>query len=954
MNFRFFNCFGALLAYAAFQPAIGQELDFNRDIKPILSENCYFCHGPDGKNRKAKLRLDTYDGAIHEVVVPGKPAESELIARIFSSDPDAQMPPPEAKIALDERQKDLLERWVAAGAEYDEHWSFVPPEKVELREGEHPLDQLVGSEPAPEAERALLLRRVFLDLTGLPPTPQELARFVSDEEPGAYERLVGRLLASPAYGERMAWDWLDAARYADSNGYQGDNERTMWPWRDWVVDAFNANMPYDQFTIWQLAGDLIPDATDMSRMATGFLRNHPINGEGGRIPEENRVDYVMDMTETMGTVWLGLTLNCCRCHDHKFDPLLQKDYYQFTDFFNQTPVTGGGGNAQTPPVLAVLNDREKSEIAKIGEKIAALDQDILDHRREPTAAKKWQPLIPATATAAHQSLAIEKGGEVLAHGDSSDNDTYTIVSKTRFGKVAALRLEALKHESMTAGGLSRADSANFVLSEIEISIRRGWGDLERVKIARSKASFEQGSWAVAGTYDGKVSTGWAVLDGKFADREQTAVWYFEKPVSLGAEDQLEVVLRHDSKHKLHNMGHFRLSLSDDGAVGLAEAEDAKLVELKGQREKLVKRRVAVQRRVPNVMVMADMDTRRKTFILGSGLYSERQDEVGPGIPEALPQMPDSFPDNRLGLARWIVSPENPLTARVTVNRLWQQLFGIGLVKTPEDFGSQGELPPNQELLDWMAVDFVENGWDVKRLMRLIVTSKIYKQTAKSAEGYLEDPQNRQLARGPRFRMPGWMLRDQALSVSGLLVEKRGGKPLNPYQPPGIWEEMSFGKKKYVQDSGESLYRRGIYTFWRRIAPPTAFFDNSGRQLCQVNPLRTNTPLQALYTLNDVVFVEAARVLAEKAMLAHPESDAGRFNFIFYRVLARRPSLSEVATLNEIRERTESEYTASIPDAKAFLSLGESPRNEDLGIAEHASWTALALAVLNLDEAVTKP
>ena len=525
--------------------ARGEEVDFNRDIKPILSENCFFCHGPDAGKRKAKLRLDSFEGATAEVVVPGKPDESELVQRIFSDDPEQRMPPPEAKISLSAEQKRLLKGWVASGAEYKKHWAFVPPQKVELRGDAHPLDQLVGRalekrgmQLAPQASRTILLRRVFLDLTGLPPTPAQVAQFIADQKPGAYERLVDRLLASPAYGERMAWDWLDAARYADSNGYQGDGERTMWPWRDWVVKAFNENMPYDEFSIWQLAGDLLPDASDEMKLATGFCRNHPINGEGGRIAEENRVDYVMDMTETMGTVWLGLTLNCCRCHDHKFDPLLQKDYYKFSDFFNQTPVDGGGGNAQTPPNLAVVTDEKLAQLADLSrqidgveERIAARKQEIV---REKAAGKTspalWTTLVPQQATALKQKLTISPGGEILAGGENPKNDTYTIAGVPGLEQLAALRLDALKHDSMTGGGLARSDSGNFVLTEIEIAVQRAaGGDPERLKIAKAEATYVQGGWKIEATYDGKPDTGWAVYENRTVDREHAAVWRIEKP-----------------------------------------------------------------------------------------------------------------------------------------------------------------------------------------------------------------------------------------------------------------------------------------------------------------------------------------------------------------------------------------------------------------------------------------
>jgi len=946
-----------------------QEIDFNRDIKPILSENCYFCHGPDAGDRKAKLRLDTFEGATAEVVVPGKPEESEFVHRIFTDDGEERMPPPEAKIALSEEEKNLLKQWIESGAEYKEHWAFVPPEKAKLRGDSHPIDQLVnkalsarGMKLAPEADRFVLIRRVALDLTGFPPSPEMVKEFLRDEKPGAYERLVDRLLASPSYGERMAWDWLDAARYADSNGYQGDNERTMWPWRDWVVKAFNENLPYDKFTLWQLAGDLLPDATDEMRLATGFCRNHPINGEGGRISEENRVDYVMDMTETMGTVWLGLTLNCCRCHDHKFDPLPQKDYYQLSDYFNQTPVDGGGRSGQTAPILAVHDQSQKIELARLNMEVSAAEQELKDitaqvkhERSENPPENQWRRLQVKSASAEKQTLAVQDGELVLASGENPANDTYTLRLGSPIASIGSIRLDALRHKTMTGGGLSRSDSGNFVLTEIEVSVKRaGKDEAELVKINAAEATFEQGSLKIAGTFDGKKTSGWAVYEGRNIDRDHTGIWRFEKPVSVAEGDELIVVLRHDSKHPQHVLGHFRLSIAADREAGFSESEDPRISKAKKTRDDLKSRRDSLQRSAPKVMVMADMSKRRKTYILDSGLYSKHGAEVFAGVPEALHPMPDGYPNNRLGLARWLVAPENPLTARVTVNRFWQQIFGIGLVKTAEDFGAQGELPPQQELLDWLAVDFRESGWDVKRLMKLIVTSRAYKQTAKSAEGYREDPENRWLARGPRFRMPSWMLRDNALAASGLLVEKQGGRPLNPYQPAGIWEETSYGKKKYSQDSGDDLYRRSLYTFWRRIAPPTAFFDNAGRQVCQVNPVRTNTPLHALYTLNDVTFVEASRVLAGKAMKSHPDSESGRFSMIFERILARPPGAAEVATLTEVLVKTRKHYEESPEEARKFLSEGESPRDESLDAVEHASWTALCLAVFNFDEAVTKP
>ena len=729
------RCLVSLFTLLGCLPASAAEpIHFSRDIQPILAENCYFCHGPDAKKRKADLRLDTKEGALG-VLKLGDSAASELVRRITSTKPHQQMPPPKSNRTLTPEQVTLLKRWIDAGAPWGDHWAFTPlerPRPPQADQSLHPIDRFVAARQrraglafAPEAERTTLLRRVTLDLTGLPPTPEEVAAFVSDLAPDAYAKVVDRLLGSPAYGERMAWDWLDAARYADSNGYQGDGDRTMWPWRDWVVEAFNRNLPYDQFTIWQLAGDLLPAATFEQKLATGFCRNHMINGEGGRIAEENRVDYVMDMTETMGTVWLGLTLNCCRCHDHKYDALSQKDYYGLFAFFNQTPVTGGGGDPQTAPNLEI-----------------------------PTSA--------------------------------------------------------------------------------------------------------------------------------------------------------------------------------------AEPADPKAA-----------------RRV-RVMVMEDMPKPRKTFLLGRGQYNKPGVEVAAAVPAKLPPLPAGLPANRLGLARWLVAAENPLTARVTVNRLWQQCFGVGLVKTVEDFGVQGEIPLHGELLDWLAREFRDSGWDLKALLRLIVTSQTYRQSSRVTPLLAErDPENRLLARGPRFRLPAWMLRDQALAASGLLARRSGGPAVRGYQPPGVWEEATFGNKRYQQDHGEALYRRSLYTFWRRILGPTLFFDNASRQICTVKPFRTNTPLHALAMLNDATYVEAARVLAERALLINEATHAERLNFLYRRVLARPATVQEQTILLAGYQRARSQFATDLTAAGKLLTVGESPRDLRFDPVQHAAWTTVCLSILNLDETLTK-
>ncbi len=825
----------ALLAGVAPARDPRPAVDFGRDILPILSDNCFRCHGPDAKARKAGLRLDTPEGALRKadpVIVPGQSAASELVHRVASTDTEVVMPPPKSNRKLSPRQIALLRQWIDEGAPWGRHWALekpVRPAPPRVREENWPrnaIDAFVlarleaeGLRPSPEAPRETLIRRLTLDLTGLPPTPEEVQHFLADRSPNAYERLVDRLLASPHYGERMVWEWLDAARYADSNGYQGDGERTMWPWRDWAVAALNRNLPFDQFTVWQIAGDLLPGATQEQKLATAFCRNHMINGEGGRIAEENRVDYVMDMTETTATVWLGLTFNCCRCHDHKFDALTQRDYYGLFAFFNQTPVDGGGGNPQTPPVLALLSREETARLDALNEALRRAAREVDEAERK---------LFPRAA-----------------------------------GQTAA--------DSPKAGGLEPD-----ILSLLKLPAeKRGRGQIEQL----------EKTWQAS--------------------------------------------------------------------------ESAYVALLKKQRAGL-EARDAASRAGVRVMVMEDMPKPRDTFLLTRGSYEKPAEKVGAAVPAALmtpvANVPGSpgMPRNRLGLARWLVSPDNPLTARVTVNRAWQQFFGAGLVKTSEDFGVQGEKPSHPELLDFLATEFVRTGWDVKGLHRLIATSATYRQSSKMTPALVErDPANRLLARGPRYRLPSWMVRDQALAASGLLVRRLGGPPVKPYQPSGVWEEATFGTKRYQQDKGEALYRRSLYTFWRRIVGPTEFFDTAARQTCVVKPTRTNSPLHALTTLNDVTYVEAARALAGRVLSAAGPSPEERIEHAFRLVLARGPTSAEKQVLLGGLERVRRQFAADPQAVRKFLAVGESQSDEKVDAVEHAAWAAVCSTILNLDEALSK-
>jgi len=812
-------------------------VDFSREILPILSENCFHCHGPDASGRKADLRLDTKEGAFLKnadgaaAIVPGHPEASMLVERILTTDKDELMPPPKSNRKVTPGERELLKRWVAEGANWGTHWAFAPLKKpaIPSNGSSHPIDALVRErlksenlDLQPRAPRRTLLRRLSLDLIGLPPSLEETANFDADTAEDALARTVDRLLASPRYGERMAWDWMEAARYADTNGYQGDNERTMWPWRDWVVNAFNRNLPYDQFTLWQLAGDLLPEATHDQKLATGFLRNYAINGEGGRIAEENRVDYVMDMAETTGTVWLGLTFLCCRCHDHKYDPLLQSDYYRFFGFFNQTPVTGGGGDPQTAPRLDVPQGNELAEVEKTKAALKEAEGKWTEHWRESAGRRaEW---VAAGA--------VEKAG-------SQEDETKT--SKP--------------------GSLKAA-----------------------LEVPEAKWSAEQRK---------VVEEAWAKEDPDF------------KKLQASREN-----LRHKSQNAAKS--------------------------------------------VTRVMVMGELPKPRQTFILDRGLYNQPGKEVSAGVPLSLPPLGEGDPANRLGLARWLASPENPLMARVTVNRLWQQLFGIGLVKTAEDFGVQAETPIHRELLDWLAAEFRDSGWNLKALLRLILTSETYLQSSNVPPGLAEhDPNNRLLARGARFRMPSWMIRDNALAASGLLSGRIGGGPVKPYQPEGVWEEATFGVTKYVQDKGESLYRRSLYTFWRRIVGPTNFFDTTSRNSCSVKPLRTNTPLHALSTLNDPTYVEAARVLAQRAWKSSATEPQDRIRAVFQQVLSRAPSETELGLWGRALERQRQVFEAEPANTERLLTVGEAMRDATIPPAEHAAFTAVCLSILNLDETLTK-
>ncbi len=1012
---RFFACLALVGVALAPMPALAADaprVNFSRDILPILSDNCFFCHGPEEQSRKADLRLDTKAGLLrteNPIVIPGKSSESELILRVTSDDKEELMPPPRSNRVLKPREIELLRRWIDEGADWRKHWAYEAPQRPQppdVKDSAWPknvIDQFVlarleqeGLQPAATGSKETLIRRATLDLTGLPPTPEEIDAFLSDNSEKAYETLVDRLLKSPHYGERMAWEWLDAARYADTNGYQGDPTRSMWYWRDWVIEALNNNMSFDQFTVEQLAGDLLPDPTRSQLIATGFHRNHMINGEGGRIAEESRVDYVQDRVETTGTVWMGLTFNCCRCHDHKFDPFLQREYYQLSAYFNSIDESGGtDAYPQAQPVLAMATPEQEARIAELKAREALTGKDRSDLEQKlrglqtewekslagnngKPAQAEWVALVPEEM-ASEEGATLSKVADnaILVSGSNPAQDTFTVSAKIKRLEVTGFRLEALPDPSLVNSGPGRADNGNFVLTEFKVML-----DGKPVELTAISADYEQGGFPIANTVDGKSETGWAVASefGKL----HTALYESRIPAAPnGADRKLALRLEFRSPHISHVLGKFRISMTSSpvatfrtipeniraiAALSPDQRNDGQktelidyylnsspeLAEAKRAADGARQAREQAEKELPRTMILRDRAQPRETFILVRGAYDKYGDKVTHGVPAILPALPADAPPTRLALARWIVSPEHPLTARVTVNRYWQLFFGNGLVKTAEDFGVQGEKPSHPELLDWLAREFIESGWNVKHIHKLIIMSATYRQSSRVVAGAAErDPENRLLARGPRYRLPSWMIRDQALAAGGLLVDKIGGKPVQGYQPSGIWEEATFGQIRYNQEHGESLYRRSLYTFWRRIVGPTMFFDVANRQTCTVKIARTNTPLHALVTLNDVTYVEAARALGQRVLLGSARDDAGRITAAFRRLTSREPKPVELEILSRRLDKLRQLYAADEAAAKKLVATGESPADPKLAAAELAAWTSLATLLLNLDETISK-
>jgi hypothetical protein len=1026
-----------------------EKIRFNRDVRPILSDTCFHCHGPDEKERKGGLRLDVRAEALKPAksggtaIVPGKPEQSEIITRIHSGDAEEVMPPPKLHKALTAAQRETLRNWIAQGAEYEGHWAFLKPVRVEPPLATpNPIDGFLraklaaaGLKPSPGAPREALIRRLALDLTGLPPAPAEVAAFLADTQPGAYERLVDRLLASPSYGEHMAVPWLDLARYADSNGFQTDTSREMWHWRDWLIEAFNRNQPFDQFTVEQLAGDLLPQPTRAQILATGFNRNHRLNGEGGRIVEEWFAETVIDRVETTGLTWMALTFNCCRCHDHKYDPISQKEFYELFSYFNSCDETGvlgefggAGGNRKggnTPPVLFLPTEEETTLLAKLDGEIKATEKQLAAARKELSAeiaawekdftsklsdtAAVWNsPQVLEARSLGGATLEPQPDGSHLATGKNPAHDSYELVLKPSAAQLTGLLLEVFPEPSLPTRSLGRGSTGNFVLTGLEVDILKpGATEPEIAVFTKAEADYEQKGFEVAKIIEGQPKpaprkrsaerktgkAGWAVDGADATKKVPRKALFVCDPVDLPEGTTITVRLIHGSSFGDHNIARFKVHTSALPPAALSLKGDGLPEGIKTALHREPSKRTPQQRseiekfyvaNTPNPvrqsedrlsdlrkkfkettdsqyssMVMKEVASPRQAFILARGEYDRPSQPVTRGLPAVLPPLPEGVPNDRLGLAKWLVSGEHPLTARVWVNRAWERIFGTGIVKTTENFGSQAEWPSHPELLDWLATEFVRLNWDMKAMLRLIVTSDTYRQsTVVTPEQLAKDPENRLLTRMPRLRLSAETLRDQALRVSGLLVDKIGGPSVRPYMPEAVWDETSvYGNlRNYKPDEGEGLYRRTLYTIWKRTAAPPSMllFDSPSREICTVKRSRSNTPTQALALLNEVTYVEAARKLAEGMLLEGGASPESRVEWAFQRVLARKPDAFERETVTRKLKARLQKLAPEEAAARQMITLGKSKPADSLPPAELAAYTVTANVLLNLDEAVTRP
>ncbi len=1007
---------GALLAL---QLSAAPPVDFARDVRPILSDHCFGCHGPDESSRQASLRFDIEDGPKKPrgdrppAIVPGDTAASLILQRVAPADPAMRMPPPYSdRKPLTDQEVATLRAWIEQGAKWQSHWSFIapvrPPEPPVKNRAwvRNPIDSFIlarlgkeGMKPSPEADRARLLRRVSFDLTGLPPTMAELDAFLADKSPDAYEKAVDRLLASPRYGERMAVDWLDAARYADTHGYQTDPAKEMWPWRDWVINAFNANMPYDRFTVEQLAGDLLPNATLDQKIATGFQRNPRVNSETGAIAEEFEAETLVDRASTVGTVWMGLTVGCARCHDHKYDPITQRDFYSLAAYFNNVDEAGNGGTADgrgnykpflklPAPELEAVVAAKDAELKTAKEKLSTLDKQLSASQAEwektaLTYQPKWEVLTPANLKADNGvTLRALPDGSVLAGGAMPPSSFFELTAETKLRNMTAFRLELIPDAGLPNGGSGRGAGGKGVVTLFEV--RAGGKKIDLSRITADFKSEESELNLVLHPAD-QLKRGWGVNPEMnklhYAVIETTRM--FNPDVT--SQGTATITFRIGSEYEGAPLGRFRISATDSEYPEVVPEEMAAILRtpVTERSEKdaasltqyflthplehrkvsesvatLEAERRSAENKIPSTMVMSEMARPRDMFILLRGDYQKPGDKVTPTTPGFLPPMPESAPPNRLGLAQWLVDPANPLTARVAVNRYWQMFFGTGLVKTADNFGSQGEAPSHPELLDWLATEFMRTGWNVKAMQRLIVTSAAYRQSSAATPELRErDPENRLIARGTRERLSAEMIRDQALSVSGLLSTKMGGPSVKPYQPEGLWEQLSAfqGRKLFERSTGEDLWRRSVYSYWKRTVPPPSMtiFDAPTRESCVVQRQLSTTPLQALALLNDEMYIETSRKLAERMIKQGGASPAERLAWALRLATSRPATDQEVKILEQGMNRRLAQYRADTTSAEKLLAAGESPRDKSIDTAELAAYTTAASVILNLDEVITR-
>tara|TARA_R110000850_G_scaffold96999_12_gene202676 strand:- start:839 stop:3922 length:3084 start_codon:yes stop_codon:yes gene_type:complete len=999
-----------------------EKLDFNRDVRPILSDKCYHCHGPDEEAREGDFRLDVeaeakkkFDG--YFAIVPGNAEDSEVYYRISTDDDNDLMPPSKSKREMTDEQKEIIRRWIEEGAEYDDHWSLTPPVQVTDVEvsdknwGRNAIDPFIlnrldeqGLKPSEEADRRTLIRRLSFDLAGLPPTPEEVERFISDDSDKAYEKVVDRLLKSPRFGEHWARSWLDLARYADSNGFQADQLRDSWAYRDWVIDAFNSDMPFDQFTIEQLAGDLLPNATLDQKIATGFHRTVTCNVEAGVHPEENRTNQVVDRVNTTGTVWLGTTLGCVQCHDHKYDPFTTKDYYGMFAFFNNTPLevdNGGKGVSYSftgPKMDLPLSEDDTQKRAEYDKQLKKLTADRKKMMSESGGREEWENELRNSVEdrPEWQVLTIDQfqtnGGEdfralddqsILVTGNVPGTVVYTMDASVDLADIRAIRVEALTHEEIPGTGPGRGDEKrpNFILSELSLEVLKpGKRKGQKLELHGARADYSQGGWEVEKAIDGNPKTGWAI--GSQFGESHWAAFRLDKPLDATKKMTLRFTL--DQNYgRGRTIGRVRISvmtgdptvdeITDDLLTILTKdskkkskqdikALDAFFMESNPELKKLDQEMAQVKRGlaavpVPSTLIMVEMDEPRETHVMNRGNYLDKAEKVVAATPESLPPMDPKLPKDRLGLAKWLVDPENPLVARVTVNRWWAEVFGAGIVATLEDFGTQAQPPTHPQLLDWLAVELVESGWSMKHVLKAMVMSSTYRQSSNvTPDGYEKDPNNAFLARGPRFRMTAEMVRDNALAVSGMLSMKEEGAPIMPHQPPGIWRQVGRNEPKWVDETDEDRYRRGVYVIWRRAAPYPSFvnFDAPDRGSCVVKRPRTNTPLQALTLMNDPVYVELSLALASRLLKEGPDaSEEDRLKRAFQLVLSRPPEKAEIGYLmGVLKERLSSlspgEVETLIQSEGIAFQLDES-----LNKTELAAWFYVASILLNLDETITK-